>query len=270
MHVSIAGGVAFAPERAHALGCTCMQIFSHSPRMWALADIPSKEAARFASERARLDINPVFVHASYLLNIASPDDALRAKSAMMLRAELLRAEALGADYLVLHPGTAHDAGGRGRASLSIVEALGGLTLRTGLLLENTSGKRGDIATTPQELGLIMKGSEGNVAGVCIDTAHAHAAGYDLRSDGVERLAAELELHVGIDRIRLIHLNDSRAASGTGVDRHADIGTGTIGLDALGRTLAHPAFAGIALVLETPKDTDDDDLRNLAAARSLLA
>jgi deoxyribonuclease-4 len=269
VHVSIAGGVSLAPARAHGLGCTCMQIFSHSPRQWALAPISPREAEAFRAECARFDIAPVFVHASYLLNVASADDALRDKSIAMLREEMLRAEAIGAAYVVLHPGIAHDAMGRRRASESIREAMAGLAIKAGLLIENTSGKRGDIATTPAELAEIVDGAQGAAAGVCIDTAHANSAGYDLRAGGVERLGSELGSSIGFSMIRLVHLNDSRAAAGSGADRHADIGEGTIGVDALRETLAHRAFQGVPVVLETPKQSGGDDLRNLAAARALL-
>ncbi len=269
VHVSIAGGVSLAPARAAALGCTCMQIFSHSPRQWALAPVSPEEAGTFRSERAKLDISPVYVHASYLINIASSNEELRIKSVSLLREEMLRAEAIGAEYVVLHAGSTHDAEGRPRAARSIREAMAGLALRSGLLVENTSGKRGDIATTPADLAEILDGAQGAAAGVCIDTCHAHAAGYDLRAGGIERLGSELGRSVGLSLIRLVHLNDSRAASGSGADRHAGIGEGTIGIDALRETIAHRAFAGVPLVLETPKEGDGDDLRNLAAARSLL-
>lgn len=269
VHVSIAGGIHLAPERAHALGCTCMQIFGKSPRMWDAKPITPDEAAAFREARFRFDIAPVFVHAPYLLNIASPDDALRSKSVRALRDEMLRAGAIGAEYVVLHPGSCHDGEGRARASLSIKEALSGLKTYCGLLIENTSGKRGDIATAPAELGEIMDRAGGLVAGVCIDSAHAHAAGYDMRADGSQRLASELERYVGHGLVKLIHLNDSRSAMGSGTDRHADIGMGTIGSGGLRAMLSVSGFSGVPVVLETPKESDEDDLRNLAAARALF-
>lgn len=269
VHVSIAGGLRLAPERAHALGCTCMQIFSHSPRIWAVSAIRPDEAIAFAEARARLDIAPVFVHASYLLNIASADESLRQRSADMLREEMKRAEEIGAEFVVLHPGTAHDGQGRGRASQSIIEALKGMRFKTGLLIENTSGKRGDIAATPRELGEIVAGAGGLVAGVCIDTCHAYSAGFDFRDEGIGRLASELEEYLGLSLLRLVHLNDSKSPLGSGIDRHEDIGAGHIGALALGELLHHAAFRDAPVVLETPKESDGDDLRNLASARALI-
>lgn len=274
LHTSIAGGLHLSLERAHALGCTAVQLFSHNPRGWQLKELTTGECGLFNETRARLDISPVCVHASYLINIATTKPDLRAKSVGMLRAELLRADALGADYLILHTGVSHEQGGRRSAIDGIVEALDGLDLASAaLLLENTSGKSGDMASSMEGLAAIFHGTKERVPlarGVCIDTCHAFAAGYDFRAQGgVDAFARELDSLVGIANLKIVHLNDSKADAGTGKDRHEHIGRGFIGEGGLGAFLNHPSFKGLPIILETPRASDADDLSNLAAARGLI-
>lgn len=269
--MSIAGGLHRALERGHAIGCTTVQIFSHNPRGWRASPINPGDADMFRLKCAELDMGPVFIHTSYLINIASPRDDLRDKSINMLREEMLRADAIGAGYVVLHTGTAHDEEGRQRASKSIHEALGGLHVSSRLLIENTSGKRGDIASKVHDLAKIMEGAGGLVSGVCIDSCHAYAAGYDLSTeDGVGVLAHEAEKYLGIGTVRLLHLNDSKGELGSGTDRHEHLGEGRIGLKGLGFFVNHRVFEDVATILETPKDSDDDDMDNLSRLRSLLS
>jgi deoxyribonuclease-4 len=271
VHTSIAGGLHLSLERAHALGCTTMQIFSHNPRGWALKPISEEEEALFRRRAFELDISPVYVHVSYLLNIASSDAVLRKRSVEMLIQEMLRADAIGAGYVVLHTGTAHDSDGRNRAVESLTEVFERGPYNAGLLLENTSGKRGDIASSIEELAWLHEGAGGRPAGVCIDTCHAFAAGYDFTARGeVKRIAGECTRLLGSDAVRLVHLNDSKGAAGSGTDRHEHIGRGLIGAEALQTLLRHPVFLGVPVVLETPKHSEEDDPMNLASARSLLS
>jgi deoxyribonuclease-4 len=271
LHTSIAGGLHLALERGHALGCTTVQIFSHNPRGWAVSALSGEEVEAFRSARMRTGINPVYIHCSYLLNIASPKEDLRVKSAHALRAEMERADLIGADYVVLHSGTAHDGLGLKRAQQSIREAIAGSDeFRAGLLIENTSGKRGDITSRVADMAALLDGTGGRAAGVCIDSCHAFAAGYDLTTaEGLHALASEVERLLGGGAVRLIHLNDSKGDHATGTDRHEHIGQGRIGMHGLGALLAHPVFASVPVVLETPRETDADDLGNLARARSLM-
>jgi deoxyribonuclease-4 len=270
VHVSVAGGLHRGIERARDLGCGCCQLFSHNPRGWSTPPLAPGERDLFLAARSAHDISPVFVHAPYLLNISSPDDALRTRSALALRTEMRRAADLGAEYVVLHTGTAHDGGGIERAAQSIREALAGETLAAGLLIENTSGKRGDVTPRVADLAGIIALCEGLVAGVCIDTCHAHAAGYDLATDdGRNRLLGEIAGELAPGAVRLIHLNDSRGPAGSGLDRHAHVGEGTIGTASLRAFLTSPLLAEVPIVLETPKETDEDDVRNLRAARELI-
>jgi deoxyribonuclease-4 len=271
VHTSIAGGLPLALERAHVLGCTTMQIFSHNPRGWGLKPISEEEAALFRQRAVELDIAPVYVHVSYLLNIASSDALLRKRSVEMLIQEMLRADAIGAGYVVLHTGTAHDPDGRKRAAESLNEVFAHDTYHAGLLLENTSGKRGDIATHIEDLAVLCRDAGGRPAGVCIDTCHAFAAGYDFTiPEEIGRIARECTELLDPGAVRLIHLNDSKAAAGSGTDRHEHLGQGLIGEEALRSFLRHPVFAGVPAVLETPKRADDDDPMNLRTARRLLS
>lgn len=270
MHTSIAGGPHMGLLRGHGLGCTTVQIFSHNPRGWRTSKITKEQAGLFSEHKEKLDISPVYIHASYLLNIASPSDELRAKSAAMLEEEMRRADVLGAEYVVLHTGSAHDGRGGNRAVGTITGVLANKSYRAGLLIENTSGKRGDIASSISEMAEIIDRSGGLIAGVCIDTCHAFAAGYDLRTKpGREGLIKEISDLIGLDTVKLIHLNDSKKGHATGLDRHEHIGMGMIGAEALGRFIRHGSIAHVPIILETPKDTEDDDPENLIRARELI-
>lgn len=269
-HMSIAGGLHMALERGHAIGCTCIQMFSHNPRGWRSSPIAPEEAELFSRQKRALDISPVFIHTSYLINIASPKEELRVKSLEMLRTEMLRASEIGAEYVVLHTGTAHDGGGMARATESIKEALGDLDTSAGLLIENTSGKRGDISSRMPDLARLMEQGRGIIKGVCIDSCHAYAAGYDLATpEGLEIMANEIREYMGQDAVKLLHLNDSKGELASTTDRHDHIGHGRIGNSGLGRFLNHEIFKNAPAILETPKDSEDDDIRNLAALRNLL-
>jgi len=269
--MSIAGGLHKALERGRAIGCTSIQMFSHNPRGWRASLINPEDAVLFRETRARLDMGPVFIHTSYLINIASPKEELREKSLGMLREEMVRAHAIGAEFVVTHTGTAHDAHGRQRAIKSIRKALGGLDVSSSLLIENTSGKRGDISSRVEDLAEIMDGAAGLVSGVCLDSCHAFAAGYDLSvEEGVESLAAEVVRYLGKSSVKLIHLNDSKGEMGSGTDRHDHLGHGRIGLKGLGFFVKHQVFADSPAILETPKEKEDDDLMNLEILHSLLS
>lgn len=268
--MSIAGGLYKAVERAHAIGCSAMQLFSHNPRGWRTSPIGADEAELFRTLSEDLDVRPAFIHTSYLINLASPRDDLREKSLLMLRDEMLRAHTIGAEYVVLHPGTAHDGQGAQRAAQSIRKALEGVETSATLLIENTSGKRGDFSSTVENLAQIMEGSGGLVGGVCIDSCHAYAAGYDLAGpEGVDTLAGEVERHMGRDAVKLLHLNDSKGLLGSGTDRHDHLGQGRIGLKGLGLFVNHKVFAHAPVIIETPWDTDDDDRNNLAKLSAML-
>ncbi len=271
VHTSISGGLYRALERGEALGCDAIQFFSHNPRGWRTTPISEEDAKQFRETRKRTGITPVCAHASYLLNIASPDAALRARSVDMLRQEMLRADVLGADFVILHTGTAHDGQGLKRAALSIKSALEEIDTNVSLLLENTSGKRGDTTYMVTALAELYSLTFGLTSGVCIDSCHAFAAGYDLASEaGAQKLSDEVKEHIGGDHVKLLHLNDSKGEMASGTDRHEHIGKGNIGAEGLARFLCADPFAGKPAILETPRTCDEDDINNLAEARALPA
>jgi deoxyribonuclease-4 len=274
VHVSIAGGIDKGLERARELGCSTIQMFSHNPRGWALVKRDEAEIGRFRQLREEFDISPVFIHTSYLINLASSDKELMKRSVDMVVQELNIADEIGAEYVVLHTGSASGdkpASARTRA----IEALRRVSEQgmwnAGLLLENTAGEKGDITSRIAEIAEIRERVRpGLIAGICLDTCHAFSAGYDItKADGITALAAEIRSCFGKAALRLIHLNDSKKPVGSGVDRHEHIGEGTIGKKGLREFLLHPFFSDIPLVLETPKKSDDDDRRNIMLVRKIL-
>lgn len=273
VHTSIAGGLDRSLERAHALGCTTVQIFSHNPRGWAVKDRGTGEVERFRQARASLDISPVVIHTSYLINLASPLPDLAHRSVDMLVHEMDIADSLGAEYVIAHTGSAsgdNPAGARRRAIRCLREIDRRGNWRAGLLLENTAGERGDITSGFREMAEIMEAVKGNlISGICFDTCHAFAAGYDVGSpQGLEDVAGEIHTLIGKKRVRVIHFNDSKGALGSRVDRHEHIGQGAIGMEGLRLVLHSPFFSGIPAILETPKKTEKDDSNNLAMVRKL--
>jgi len=273
VHTSIAGGVHLSLERAAALGCNTMQIFSHNPRQWAVSDISADTASEFRRMKAEFDINPVYVHTSYLINLAASDSAILKKSILLLKRELDLADQIGAEYVVVHTGS-DSQGVASESRLKAVEALKSISgaWETHLLLENTAGERGDITSQIGDLAEIIRLSDlPLIAGITFDTCHAFAAGYDLRSgEDISALASEIDKLIGLNKVKLIHLNDAKKGLGSHVDRHWHIGEGEIGLDGLGKFVNHKAFKGIPLILETPKKDEEDDPRNLAIVRKMLA
>jgi deoxyribonuclease-4 len=273
VHTSIAGGLHRSLERANALGCNTVQIFSHNPRGWAVKKIPADEVSQFKSLRQRLNISPVYIHTSYLINMASRDKILRKRSIELLVTEMDRADIIGADYVILHTGSASgdDEGvSRNRAIAALNEAAQMGLWKASLLLENTAGETGDISSTIEDLSEIMFGVKGSlILGICFDTCHAFAAGYNIREDrGIQTIVNEIEKYIGLDNIKLIHLNDSKSYMGSGIDRHEHIGLGKIGMKGLNQFINYQSFRDIPLILETPKKTAYDDPTNLKKVRTM--
>lgn len=271
VHTSIAGGIHLSIERARRLGCNTVQIFSHSPRSWVLRKITKKEIQDFSRLRSLYGISPVYIHTSYLINLASYKEEVAKKSRDLLIEEMKLADALGADYVVLHPGSASDSEQEGfeRIIRNLKEALKG-RYRSKLLLENTAGERGDLTSRIYQLARIIKSLNSTlIGGICIDTCHAFQAGYDISCDeGVTALIDEIKREIGLDRLKLLHLNDSKRAFGSGVDRHEHIGKGSIGEKGFEALLNNPFLLNVPVILETPKESDEDDLRNLKVIRRL--
>ncbi|HSW64327.1 MAG TPA: deoxyribonuclease IV [Dissulfurispiraceae bacterium] len=274
VHTSISGGVHLAVERAHELGCTTMQIFSHNPRQWFAGTIPDDHAQQFRILRTRHDINPVFVHTSYLINLAAMKPDVLQKSVELLIQEMDIADALGAEYVVLHTGSASldkAKNARHRAVGALRQVAGVKQWKARLLLENTAGERGDISSRIADIAEMIEAVESPlIGGICLDSCHAFAAGYALGDEKcLDSLAGEVAQLLGAGAVKLIHLNDSKKALGAGVDRHEHLGEGGIGIDALARLVRHPVFCEVPLVLETPKKSEEDDPRNLRIVREMI-
>jgi deoxyribonuclease-4 len=275
VHVSGAGKIYQALDIAHNLGCDTMQIFSRSPQSWRNgSQINPEDIKEFIARRKKYKINPVFIHISYLINLASPDLRLYHGSIQAYIEDIQEAEKLGADYIVTHMGshkeTSEDAGIK-----RLVEALNKILEKTQgskvkILLENTSGSGSWLGYRFYHQQKILKGlKEKSRVGLCLDTAHAYLAGYNLASkEGLKKLIDEIDEMVGTKLIKLIHLNDAAGELGCHHDRHDHIGRGHIGLAGMKRIINHPKLKNIPMVLETPKSTENSDKENLALVRKL--
>lgn len=274
-HVSVAGGIDRSPARAAEIGAAVFQIFTKQPNRWAEPNLADAATARFRAECARLGAAFTASHDSYLINLASPDPALWRRSAECFRGELLRAVRLGLDAVVTHPGNATDgdlAGGIERNAAAVTEALEAVSGETRVLLELTAGAGTSVGGSFEELARIVDGipePHRSRVGVCLDTCHAWVAGYDLAGD-YEGVWARADDAFGLHRVGLLHMNDARTPFGSGLDRHAEIGEGTIGLEPFRRLMNDRRFRRIPKILETPKGDDGAaaDRRNLRVLRGL--
>ena len=284
-HMSIAGGLPRAVDRAAAARCDALQIFTKSAGQWRARPLPDDEIALFRRRVQETGIRPVVAHNSYLINVGTAQPELRAQSIAALGEELDRAEALGLDGLVMHPGS-YTSGTEADGLRLIAEALDQIldarpNTRARVLLEHTAGQGTNLGHRFEHLAEIIDRLEGSPRiGVCIDTCHLLAAGYDIcTADGYRRTFREFDRIVGIDRIQAFHLNDSKKPCGSRVDRHEHIGKGCLGLEPFRLLLNDRRFAAHAMLLETPKletpesrrrsDLDPWDARNLRTLRRLL-
>ncbi len=283
-HQSIAGGFCKAVERAVETGCDCLQIFTRNINRWDTSPIDPTAATAFREAVTKAGLRLVVAHDSYLINPASADDVLRDRSIDGLVEELRRAEVLGIPWVVAHPGAAGDQPvdvAVRRAADGIAEALGRTSdLGAGLLIETTAGQGSCLGATFEEIGAMLATIDarpGHAArvGVCLDTCHVFAAGYPLAPEAaLDDTLARFDRAIGLDRLRLIHANDSKRELGSRVDRHEAIGRGRIGSRAFGLIVRHPRLAHVPIVLETPKEdaagvaSPAHDRRNLALLRRL--
>ncbi len=275
-HESVAGGPFTAIERGRADGCEALQIFARPSAQWRAKPFNPEEVSLFRSEHAGVGW-PVMSHASYLINICAADPAILAKSRDALEDEMLRAEELGLDFVVLHPGAHLGAGAEAgidaaAASLSdLHDRTRGVRVR--LLLEITAGQGSCLGCDFEEVATILDRARGGAdLGVCFDTCHAHASGHDLSTEeGYDRVFERFARVIGLDRLRAFHLNDSKTPTGSRVDRHAEIGDGYLGLLPFWRLVNDPRFATTPAVLETPSGPDGASsfARNLARLRALI-
>ena len=277
VHLGTAGGASNAVERAREIGANTFQIFSSSPRMWRAPKVDPKQAERMRELRAKLDVGPLVIHTSYLVNVCSQSDEVREKSIEAFRGEIERALMLGAEYLVLHPGSwkglTREEGLKLAAS-SITRAIDGLPWQgTGfhILIENTAGAEFSLGGSFEQVAeLVIRLRATAPVGVCLDTCHTHVAGYDMVSaDGYEDTMAKVAATVGFDAVRVWHCNDAKAARGSKLDRHEHIGQGTMGVEPFRRLLNDARFAHAAFIAETPVDEPGDEERNVRVLKSLV-
>ncbi|HOY67360.1 MAG TPA: deoxyribonuclease IV [Candidatus Ozemobacteraceae bacterium] len=274
-HLSIAAGPETLFERFRVRGCTALQIFTASPRVWEMKPWPGELVDRFHAARAASGSPPLIVHVRYLANLASANPDVRRKSVDVLRFEYEMAARCGADYAVIHMGSNPDhAEGMCHMKDGLRAALGDVaTASPLLLLENTAGERNDLGADLADIAEV-RDEMPFPTGVCLDTCHVFQAGYDLREpsvrDQLERDAVRL---FGRDGVRVIHLNDSMKPFGAHHDRHENIGSGVIGAENLAELLLRPGFAGRPVIMETPQAGNEDpadDLKNLARLRAAFA
>ncbi len=272
VHVSISKGLAAAVKSAVELNCDGFQIFAGNPRGWARKPIPGFEYDMFKKERETSGLWPVVVHLSYLPNLATGDQQLYEKSVLTLAEDFERANKLEADFLVFHPGKSEDhLAGIERVIVAVNELLSRTQGPTRLLFENQSGAGGEIASSFEELGRLVKGiAFKERIGICFDTCHGFVAGYDINnSSGWERTLEEFERHIDISYLRLFHLNDSVGSLGSHLDRHHHIGQGMIGLSGFQFLVTHPVLSSLPGILETPQKDPNDDRNNLELLRQLM-
>lgn len=278
-HMSIAGGLENAFEAGVAAGCECLQIFVKNQRQWKAAPLTGEQIAAYRDAQKRTGLHPVVAHATYLLNLASPVAAGRKKSVKALVEELSRCEALGVPSLVLHPGS-HMGDGIDVGIKRIVASLDAVHRSTRgfasrILLETTAGQGNSVGHEIEHLGRIIAGvTEHERMGVCLDTCHLFAGGYNLADlADYERTVCELKKYVGLKRIGCIHVNDSKGACGSRLDRHEHIGEGRLGRRGFANLVNDPRLAPAPKILETPKGEDDRgrdlDRVNLGRLRRLI-
>lgn len=269
-HVSIAGGIDKAPKRAHDFGCECFQIFSRSPRGGKAPELKEEVVESFLSECRKYHITDYYIHTPYYINLCSDKKILRDSSVSIIREELVRGSLLRVQYVMTHLGSSKDLNREQAVDLIIEglhEIMDGPSLYTKLLLENTAGQGATVGDSFEELRKILDGVIGFDIGICIDTAHLFAAGYDIRSDdSLNKTLEELSKTIRIENIVLFHGNDSKVGLGERKDRHEHIGKGKIGIEGFKNIVRNPAFKNINMIVETPLEKVAEDIKVLKKLR----
>jgi deoxyribonuclease-4 len=276
VHLSTTGGVVGAVRRASEISANTLQIFSSSPRMWRASKISAEQAEQTRITRAELAIGPLVIHTSYLVNVCSQSKEVCEKSVIAFRGEVERALILGAEYLVIHPGSYRGMTrqqGLALAAESIARAIDGLPWQQTafhILIENTAGAEhslgGSFEQVAELIGHLKKHAP---VAACLDTCHTHVSGYDIVTDaGWAETLAQIESTIGSQNVRVWHCNDAKAARGSKLDRHQHIGEGQIGREPFRRLLREPKFADAAFIAETPVDAPGDEERNVRALQEL--
>lgn len=277
VHLATAGGVSNAVERACEVGANTFQIFSSSPRMWRAPKVDPKQAERMRELRARHDVSPLVIHTSYLVNVCSQTSDVREKSVSAFRGEIERALTLGAEFLVLHPGSwkglTRDEGLK-LAADSIERAIDKLPWQGTpfhILIENTAGAEFSLGGSFEQVAELVERLKSYApVAVCLDTCHTHVAGYDLvTAEGFAETMNQIAATVTFDAVRVWHCNDAKAPRGSKLDRHEHIGQGTMGVEPFRWLLNDPRFDHCAFIAETPVDEPGDEERNVQVLKSLV-
>lgn len=278
MHLGTTGGASNAVERAVEIGANTFQIFSSSPRMWRAPKVDPKQAARMRELRAKHDVGPLVIHTNYLVNVCSQNEEVREKSVGAFHGEIERALALGAEYLVLHPGswkglTRNE--GLTLAAESITRAIDGIAWQGtafSILIENTAGAEFSLGGSFEQVAELVERLRATApVNVCLDTCHTHVAGYDLVTpEGYEETMAKIAATIGFEAVKVWHCNDAKAARGSKLDRHEHIGEGTMGVEPFRRLLNDARFTHSAFVAETPVDQPNDEERNVSILKGLVS
>ncbi|MDO8535917.1 MAG: deoxyribonuclease IV [Candidatus Omnitrophota bacterium] len=274
VHVSISGKIWESLERAKALGCNTMQIFSRNPRGWQASEFEASDIENFRRLKKEYDIAPVAIHIPYIINLATPIDGLYKRSIVAYMEDVSRADILGAEYVVTHLGS-HVGTGEDKGIERFSDALNRIINKskpeTMVLLENTAGAGSCIGYRFEHIKrMIDELDHPEKTGVCLDTAHTFESGYDIKTKaGLEKTLKKFDKLIGLDKIKVVHFNDSLSELGSHVDRHQHIGKGNIGPDAMKRIINHPGLKDAAFILETPKKSDKDDKMNLRTAKNMV-
>ncbi len=272
-HVSIGGNIYESVDRAAALGCETMQIFSRNPRGWQVKLLSEADAEEFKRRRKAKGISPLVVHIPYLINLASPEEKLYKRSIAAYIEDVERADTLGAEYFNTHVGN-HKGMGEDFGLDRLGEALDTIIERSKpkvmILLENTAGSGTELGYTFEHFqGVIKRVKRKDMVGLCLDTCHAYAAGYDVATKkGLEATLGEIDSSIGLKKLKVIHANDSKAPLGSHIDRHEHIGQGRIGTEGFRVLTHHPVLRELPFILETPKKSPTDDPMNLAKLRQI--
>jgi deoxyribonuclease-4 len=272
-HISIAGGFSNVVERAHARGCETIQFFSRNPRGWKYDPLDEKDVAEFQSSIQSSNLFPIFLHLPYLPNIASQESKFYKRSIDSIATDLKRAKQLGAQYLIIHIGhrleSSQDEAIEAVAQ-GINQAFEKVKNSVILLMENTAGQGTEIGYDFDQIQkIIERVHDFKRMGICLDTAHSFEAGYDLSNkEGIERTLASFDKTIGLERLHLLHLNDSKTPLGSRKDRHWHIGEGYIGPDGFRNLINHPLLKHLPGIMETPRKDTVEDLKNMKVIRSL--
>lgn len=277
-HFSTSGGSWTAIERAVEASANTLQIFSSSPRTWKPGTVRESDAEKMRAAREENDVSPLVIHASFLINLCSQTESIRDSSVLAFRAEVQQALALGAEYLVLHPGSWKGLTRNEGLRLTVEgveKAIDGLPWQGApfqVLIENMPGAEFSLGASLEQVGeLVTRLTPCAPVAVCLDTCHTHVAGYDIVSaEGYGETMRQIDAYIGFGHVKVWHCNDAQAAMGSKLDRHEHIGEGTIGADAFRRLLHDERFAHVAFIAETPADEPGDNLRNVTTLRVLSA